>query len=390
MNRPDFDVIVAGAGAGGAAAAWFLTQAGLRVLVVEKARLPRYKPCGGAVTRPTLERFPFVFDSVIKSAPTDVRFTFPGLPQLDITLADQPIVMVMRSEFDAFLLARSAADVLEGVTVTGASEDGNRVHVQAGDRRLTARYLVGADGAASQVARCLGLRLKRQLGSSLEAEVPLDGNRGLGQIFGDRAVFAMGSVSWGYSWVFPRGDRLSVGIVRLRHGRTDLRAALHREIERQGISLDGAKVYGHPLACYQTPRWPWGRGAQETLATRRCVLVGDAAGLLDPLIGEGIRYAISSACLAAEAIAADDLAGYEAAIWREIGHSLATAGMVANTYYRLPRLSYQLGLRNPVTVRHVLNILTEKASYKGIGRRLLAAAIGWVLFGNRTGDEVRI
>jgi flavin-dependent dehydrogenase len=112
--------------------------------------------------------------------------------------------------------------------------------------------------------------------------------------------------------------------------------------------------------------------------------------LLDPLIGEGIRYAIISARLAAEAIAADDLAGYEEAIWREIGHSLATAGMVANFYYRLPRLSYQIGLRNPATLRHVLDILTEKTSYEGIGRRLLAATVGWLLFGDKTGAEARI
>ena len=390
MNGPDFDVIVAGAGAGGAAAAWFLTRAGLRVLVVEKARLPRYKPCGGAVPRPTLDRFPFAFDSVIRSAPTDVRFTFPRQPELDITLSGQPIVMVMRSEFDAFMLARSGAEVLEGVPVTGVREDGDLVEVRAGDRNLTARYLVGADGATSQVAKCLGLRRERQLGGSLEAEVPLDGSGALAQAYGNRAVFAMGCISWGYAWVFPKGDTLSVGIGRVRQGRADLRKALHCAMERLGICLDDAKVYGHPLPCYQTPRWPWGRGAQEALSSRRCVLVGDAAGLLDPLIGEGIRYAIVSARLAAEAIAADDLAGYEAAIWREIGHSLATAGMVANTYYRRPRLSHLIGLSNPATVRHILNILLEKASYEGIGRRLFGAAVGWLLFGNRTGDEARI
>jgi geranylgeranyl reductase family protein len=390
MNRPDFDVIVVGAGAGGAAAAWFLTEAGFRVLVVEKARLPRYKPCGGAVPRPTLERFPFAFDGVIRSAPTDVRFTFPRQPEVDITLSGQPIAMVMRSDFDAFLLARSGAEVMEGVAVTSVRENGDRVEVRAGDRILTARYLVGADGATSRVAKCLGLRPDRQLGGSLEAEVPLDGDGALAERYGNRAVFAMGSISWGYSWVFPKGDTLSVGIGRVRQGRADLRQALHREMARLGICLDDAIIYGHSLPCYQTPRWPWGRGAQEALSTRRCLLVGDAAGLLDPLIGEGIRYAVVSARLATEAITADILAGYEAAIWREIGHSLATAGMVANTYYRLPRLSHQIGLRNPETVRHILDILLEKASYEGIGRRLFAAATDWLLMGKRSGTEARI
>jgi geranylgeranyl reductase family protein len=399
MNRPDFDVIVVGAGPGGAAAAWHLTQAGLQVLVVEKARLPRYKPCGGAIPRPTLERFPFAFDSVIKSAPTGVRFIFPGQPEVDIALHNQPIAMVRRSELDAFLLARSGAELLEGVAVTSIGEDAGGVRVRAGDHSLTARYLVGADGATSLVAGCLGLRQERRWGGTLEAEVPLDDDHVTDRALGSRALFALGSVAWGYSWVFPKGDHLSVGIGQVRQGRADLRAAFRREMDRLGIGLDGVQVHGYPLPCYQTPRWPWRRGApwrardslpQEALSTRRCVLVGDAAGLVDPLLGEGIRYAITSARLAAEAIVANDLTGYEAAIWREIGHSLATAGMVANTYYRLPRLSYQIGVRNPATVRHFVDVLTEKTSYEEIGRRLLGAAIGWLLSGDRPGDGLRI
>ena len=121
MKRPDFDVIVAGAGAGGAAAAYYLTQAGFSVLVVEKARLPRYKACGGAIPRRTLARFPFAFGDVIQAAPNKASFTFPGLPVVSVDLSDRPIVMVMRSEFDAFLLSQSKAEVLEGVAVTNVT-----------------------------------------------------------------------------------------------------------------------------------------------------------------------------------------------------------------------------------------------------------------------------
>jgi flavin-dependent dehydrogenase len=105
----DYDVIVVGAGAGGAASACFLTQARLRVLVLEKASLPRYKACGGAIPRPILERFPFHVGALVRAEPTQVRFTYPGLPAVDVPLPDKPVAMVMRSEFDAFLLERSQA-----------------------------------------------------------------------------------------------------------------------------------------------------------------------------------------------------------------------------------------------------------------------------------------
>jgi geranylgeranyl reductase family protein len=356
------------------------------VLVVEKARLPRYKACGGAIPRPTLDRFPFDFDEAIEAAPARVRLTFPDRPPVDVPLPERPVVMVMRGTFDAFLLARSGAEVLEDRAVANVAESPDGVQVDVGHRTLTARYLVGADGAASQVARCLGLRQKRQWGSALEAEVPLEGKGSLCEVYGSRALFALGIVPWGYAWVFPKADHLSVGIGRVRPGRVDLRLALQRGMRGLGIHLDGLKLHGHLLPTYQAPPWPfWGNRAQERLSTRRCLLVGDAAGLMDPLIGEGIRYAIASARLAADAIAREDLSGYEAAIWRQMGHSLATAGLAANTYYRMPRLSYNVGLSNPALVRCLVDVLTERYSYVGIGRRLLATTALWLLRGQRTG-----
>jgi geranylgeranyl reductase family protein len=388
MRRPDFDVIVVGAGAGGAAAAYYLTRAGLSVLVVEKARLPRYKACGGAIPWHTLGQFPFDFTNVIETTPLDVCFTFPDLAAVEVALPDRPVVMVRRSKFDAFLLAQSGAEVLDGTAVKAIVERDKLVQAEVGERKLTARYLVGADGATSGVARSLGLRPRRRLGGTLEAQVPLNGSGALRERYGQRAIFAMGAIAWGYAWVFPRGDTLSVGIGRLRPGKVDLHSALRRGMERLGIGLDGVKLHGHPLPCYRAPPWPfWRRRPQERLTTRRCVLVGDAAGLVDPLLGEGIRYALKSAQLAAGAIARDDLSGYEVDIWREIGHSLATAGLAAQIYYRLPWLGYQLGLRNPATIDHLVDVLAERTSYQGIGRRLIAATVLWPWRGLGIKDE---
>jgi geranylgeranyl reductase family protein len=380
MRGVDFDVIVAGAGAGGAAAAYYLTQAGLKTLVVDKAQLPRYKACGGAIPRTALARFPFAMDGIIRAEPDHVRYTFPGRSPVDVALPDRPVAMVMRQEFDAFLLAHSGAEVLDGTAVTAVAEGEADVRVEAGERTLSARYLVGADGATSTVARRLGLRSKRCLGGTLEAEVPLHDSR-LRAEYGSRATFSFGVVPWGYAWVFPKQDHLSVGIGRFRPGKVDLRAALEKEMDRLGIQMDGIRMHGHPLPFYEAPMWPfWSNSSQEPLSTRRCLLVGDAAGLVDPFIGEGIRHAMTSARLAAGAIVRDDLSGYERGIWQQIGHDLATGGLVAGVYYRLPALCYEIGVRNPKVIHQFVDVLAERSSHQGIGRRLLAETARWLLF----------
>jgi geranylgeranyl reductase family protein len=377
-TRPDFDAIVVGAGAGGAAAAYHLVQAGLDTLVIERARLPRYKACGGAIPRPALESFPFDFEPVIEAQPAAARFTFPGLPSVNVPLPGRPVAMVMRSKFDAFLLAQSGAEVIDGTPVKRVVEQPNLVRVEAGNHAFTARYLVAADGASSQMARQLGLRQGRRVGGTLEVEVPLPAGGRLREEYGQRALFSLGTVAWGYAWCFPKGDTLSIGIGRLRPGRANLRRALARYVERLGVHLDGAQVHGHALPCFRVRPWPFWRGQPlEQLTTRRCVLVGDAAGLVDPLIGEGIRYALTSARIAATAVGGDDLSRYEESVWAEIGHNLATAALTAGTFYQAPILCYVLGICNPTTVRTLVEVISGRGSYVGIARRLILSTLLW-------------
>jgi flavin-dependent dehydrogenase len=307
---------------------------------------------------------------------------------VDTPLPDRPVVMAKREEFDAYLLARSEADVLEGTAVTGVTEAEETVRVDAGDRTLTARYIVGADGALSQVAKSLGLRPKRPLGGALEAEVPLPGHSALWDRYDRQALFVFGVAPWCYVWVFPKGDHLSVGIAQFRIGRVPLRSAFQQQMERMGIEIEGAEVRGHPLPSYGVAPWPvWHVRNPEPLATRRCVLVGDAAGLVDSFLGEGIRYAIGSARLAAEGIVSDNLSGYDQAVWQEMGHSLATAGLVAGVFYRWPKTCFQVGMRNPAAIQLAVDLFSERHSYEGIGRRLIATTTRWLLNGRGLKDE---
>ena len=129
-----------------------------------------------------------------------------------------------------------------------------------------------------------------------------------------------------------------------------------------GISLDGITLHGHPLPIYIR---------SERLNTARSLLVGDAAGLMDPLSGEGIRYAVKSARLAVEAIIRGDLDKYTAWVQREIGANLSRARWVATLFYGLPHLCFHLGASNPKVTRLLAKILNDRATYFDLSRHIL-------------------
>lgn len=269
--------------------------------------------------------------------------------------------MVMRDRFDSWLITQADAEVRTSSPVRLVVEDEDRVGVEtANGERFTASYLIGADGANSIVASKLGLRQKRRMAAAVEAEIPVEPE--VMKRFAAKSIFIFGEVRKGYLWIFPKAGHLSVGIGTLKRERIDLKKVLERVMARYGISLEGAKLYGHPVPIYRR---------HETISTERTLLVGDAAGLVDPFTGEGIRMAVKSAQLAAEAIMAGDPAKYQRAVHREIGRSHLFGRVIASAFFRFPRASFVLIARNPLATKAMVDLISDRADYPQVIFRLI-------------------
>ena len=348
-----YDVIVIGAGPGGATAAYFLGEAGQRVLVLEKSRLPRYKACGGGLSLRMLDKlFPFSFEAVIEDRVRTATFAL-GRREIRVPLPDGGLATVMRDRFDAHILSHAKAEVRSGAAVRGVIESEDHVMVQAADgATYVGRFLIGADGANSVVARDLGLRRRRTQGAAIEAEVPVAPE--VMARFGGNMTFILGEICHGYLWIFPKADHLSVGIGAWRPKPGELQATLARVMARYGITLDKNLLRGHPLPFYSH---------REPISTSRALLVGDAAGLIDPLTGEGIRLAIKSGRLAAQTILAGRPDQYPELIYRQIGMCHLWGLGLAYVFYLFQPAFFYLGVLNPLAASAFADMLADRADY---------------------------
>lgn len=279
-----------GAGPAGATAARVAAGQGARVALIDKAAFPREKLCGGALTTRALG---YIAEShsplpgALLHPCEVVRFT-AGQRLLAEERGALPLALTMRRGFDAHLKAgavQAGAEDWSGRRVTGLDLATGTVWLDGG-ACLRGAVLIGADGVHSPVARALlgdGAPLRR-IGFALEAEV--EGPPGTAM------ELDLTAVPYGYGWDFPKahGRTLGLGGVQARSG--DMVGRFRNWLAARGVDPGSVRIKGHHLP-FGEMRAQIGKGA--------VVLAGDAAGLVDPVTGEGIAWAVRSGQRAAEA-----------------------------------------------------------------------------------------
>src|SRR5258707_7947779 len=213
-----YDVAVMGGGPAGSTAARVLSTNGIRVVVIEKAVIPRYKTCGGGIVGRAIQALPFSLDRTLQHScfTVDLNCLDAGL-HFTSNRNDPIISMVMRDEFDAMLLARASdagADLLPACVVNDVRQDSDGVKLTTDRGEFVARFLIAADGAMSGIARKAGWSERLHVVPALEYEVYVDEE--LMQQYYRRARFDFGVVPNGYAWVFPKNDHLSIGVLTVK------------------------------------------------------------------------------------------------------------------------------------------------------------------------------
>jgi len=369
-----YDVVIVGAGPAGAVLAYLLAKAGAEVLLVEKKVFPRYKACGGGLTKRALDSLPFEVDEVIEERVHTVKAFIKDECAFELNVQQPVISMVMRDRFDDFLVKKSleaGVHFQEGAAFKGLSGKVESLKVETSSGPVETRFVVGADGVSSKVAEALGLPKPDALMNAIEAEVYLGDPERLGE-FKHSARFCFGLIPQGYAWVFPKRDHLSIGVLSRSLALNKLKGYLFSYLEagRFGSSMEVKALRSHLV--------PYGPGKKRALACERGLLVGDATGYVDPITGEGISYAVRGSVVASKILqkAMKDgyrkLQDYTRVLGEDMAKDLACARTFAGILYGFSNLSSRIIKAHGIRLAKLhMEVVCGRMTYGDLYRKML-------------------
>lgn len=298
------DVAVVGGGPAGSTVSALLAGSGFEVILLEKKSFPRDKLCGGLLTKKTTEFLRRIFGYTVGALKEkgiadyitdEYELIFRG-KSFGPKRTGVPFVMVERKVYDSFLAEQareSGARIIENSKVTSFDTEKN-ILTASSDLTVKSDFVIGADGINSVVRRCFpagaisSKKWNRDLAIAFEKNVP----RKKMHTEIRHPIISFGDIPDGYAWIFPKKDSVVFGMGG--RGNKNFSGKFRSFLEKWKIDdADGPKTRGYPL--------PYGNILKKP-SFGRVLLIGDAAGIADPIFGEGIFYAHRSAELAFEAI----------------------------------------------------------------------------------------
>ena len=383
-----YDLTVVGGGPAGATCARRAAEAGLDVVLLEKAHHPREKPCGGALGPQVMRSLDIDISSVIERTFNAVIVRTPSGKKVALTSKGLIGHIVTRSEFDAYLLQKATdagVEVVQGVEVVGVEQLRSGIRALAVGDSYKSHLLVGADGVNGIVARELGARTKwspEQVGLCYTANVPLNSSdvesvmmtHGADESPAIELYF--GLVSWGYGWCFPKKNGLNIGI----GCRVDKQENLQQTWDKFIAIIVGEKGIELDVSNRVSYRVPLGDKLSRCIG-RRGMLIGDAAGLVSPFTGEGISYAIQSGSLAAkivcEAVESKSplhIVEYVNQLKKTIGQELMNTRWLTGILHKSQKhteLLFQIVAEDPVMLGYMTDIVSRITTFSDVRSQVM-------------------
>ena len=367
-----FDVAIVGAGPAGSHCARRLASAGARVALLDGSH-PREKPCGGGITGRALDLLGASIDLAALGAVRIERVAFEHDRQrvevpVDSRGSSADLIVSSRRGFDSALLASAstAGAALVPERVTDVAADDGTWKVTTRDRTIRARWLIGADGPNSLVRRRVSTPFERaDLSIALGFFVHGVTSPCITVAFEDRPA--------GYLWSFPRQDHLAVGVCAQADQSTPaaLTPLVSAWITRNVPDAGRLERYGWAIPSLRARTL-----GRDCAAGSRWMLLGDAAGLVDPITREGIFFALQSADEAADSLATegvDPATAYVQRLRDTIYPELMRAARLKAMFFQ-PRFTRLLlrALAKSAAIRQImLDLIAGRQPYRGLRRRLL-------------------